>query len=95
MTYYVYIMASRRNGTLYIGVTNDLVRRAFEHREGLVPGFTQKYSVKHLVHFEAHADVNDAIQREKNLKHWVRAWKVALIERDNPNWDDLYEVIAR
>jgi putative endonuclease len=73
MTYYVYMMASRRNGTLYIGVTNDLVRRAYEHREGLVPGFTKKYGVTHLVHFEPYADVRDAIQREKNLKHWSRA----------------------
>jgi putative endonuclease len=95
VTYYVYTMASRRNGTLYVGVTNDLVRRAFEHREGLVPGFTRKYDVKRLVHFEPHADVRRAIQREKNLERWNRAWKLALVERANPAWDDLYETIAR
>lgn len=94
-TYYVYIMASRRNGTLYVGVTNDLVRRVYEHRNGLVPGFTKKYSVKRLVHFEQTDDFRSAIQREKNLKHWPRAWKIALIEKANPQWSDLYDdVIA-
>ena len=91
MPYYVYIMASQPNGTLYIGMTNDLVRRVYEHREGLVEGFTKRYGVKTLVYFEAHDRAELAIQREKTLKHWVRDWKIALIERDNPNWDDLYE----
>ncbi len=88
-------MVSRRNGTLYVGVTNDLVRRVYEHRNGLVPGFTKKYSVKRLVHFEQTDDVRSAIQREKNLKHWPRAWKIALIEKANRQWSDLYDdVIA-
>ena len=91
MTYYVYIMASKKNGTLYIGVTNDLVRRVYEHREGLVDGFTKRYGVKVLVYCETHDRVEQAIQREKTLKHWIRDWKIALIERDNPHWDDLYE----
>ena len=91
VAYYVYILASQRNGTLYIGVTNDLARRVYEHREGLVAGFTKRYGVKKLVHFETHQNVRAAIQREKTLKHWVRAWKVALIEEDNPEWRDLYE----
>ena len=94
-TYYVYTLASRRNGTLYVGVTNDLVRRVYEHRNGLVPGFTKKYSVKRLVHFEQTDDVRSDIQREKNLKHWPRAWKIALIEKANLQWSDLYDdVIA-
>jgi putative endonuclease len=89
-TYCVYIMASRRNGTLYIGVTNDLARRVFEHKEGALPGFTKRYGVKLLVHVETTDDIRAAIQREKNLKKWPRAWKIALIERDNPDWRDLY-----
>jgi putative endonuclease len=89
-SYYVYIMASRRNGTLYIGVTNDLARRVFEHKEGVLPGFTKRYGVKLLVHVETTDDIRAAIQREKNLKKWPRAWKIALIERDNPDWRDLY-----
>ncbi len=88
--YYVYIMASRKNGTLYIGVTNNIARRAFEHREGLIPGFTKRYDVKLLVHVEACDDISAAIQREKNLKKWPRAWKIALIEANNPEWRDLY-----
>ena len=91
--YYVYILASRKHGTLYIGVTNDLVRRVYEHKHGLVEGFTSKYGVKHLVHFEQTENVAAAIQREKNLKHWPRAWKVALIETGNPEWRDLYDDI--
>ena len=91
MTYYVYILASRRNGTLYIGVTNHLARRGHEHRSGLVAGFTRRYGVKRLVHVETFDDVRGALQREKNLKHWRRAWKVTLIEENNPDWDDLYE----
>ena len=91
--YYVYMMASRKNGTLYIGVTNDLIRRVYEHKQNVIAGFTQKYHVKRLVYFEETDDVSSAIQREKNLKHWPRAWKIALIEKDNPQWNDLYDVI--
>jgi putative endonuclease len=78
-------MASRKNGTLYIGVTNDTARRAYEHREGLLPGFTKRYIVKRLIHIEPFDDIRSAIQREKNLKKWPRAWKIALIEETNPN----------
>jgi putative endonuclease len=92
-TSYVYIMASRRNGTLYVGVTTDLLRRVFEHREGLTPGFTSKYGVKHLVWYEEYGDINDAIAREKTLKRWRRAWKLALIEAQNPQWLDLWDVM--
>jgi putative endonuclease len=90
MPYYVYILASRKNGTLYTGVTNGLGRRCWQHREGVVSGFTKTYRVKRLVHFEQFASVRDAIQREKNIKHWPRRWKVELIEADNPDWFDLY-----
>jgi putative endonuclease len=86
----VYILASGRKGTLYIGVTSDLPGRMYEHREGLIPGFTRRYGVKHLVWYENHSRIADAIQREKNLKHWVRKRKLALIERSNPEWRDLY-----
>ena len=92
-TYCVYIMASRRNGTLYIGITSDLARRVFVHREGLVEGFTRRYDVKMLVHCEAFDDVRLAIHREKSLKKWPRAWKIALIEKHNAEWRDLYEDI--
>ena len=90
-SYYVYILASRRNGTLYIGVTNDLLRRAWEHREGAIPGFTRKYGVKHLVYFEEFDDIRVAIHRETRLKKWNRKWKLDLIESRNPEWKDLYE----
>ena len=90
LQYYVYILASRIGGTLYIGVTNDLLRRVGEHREGVVAGFTKKYGVKRLVYFETFDDVDAAIAREKLLKGWNRAWKIRLIEKDNPNWDDLF-----
>ena len=92
--YYVYILASDRNGTLYIGVTNDIVRRVYEHRENLVEGFTQRHAVKQLVHFEEYNDVHLAIQREKRLKKWKRDWKLRLIEKSNPDWTDLYPSIA-
>jgi putative endonuclease len=94
VAYYVYILASRRLGTLYIGVTNDLVRRVYEHRSDAVPGFASRYGTRRLVWFEVHEDVTDAIQREKNLKRWLRAWRIALIERTNPGWSDLYDEIA-
>ena len=91
---WVYIMTNRPNGTLYIGVTNDIARRAYEHREGLIEGFTKRYGLKRLVYMEAHADIRDAIQREKSLKHWPRAWKVRLILDSNPDWRDLYLDLA-
>ena len=89
-TYFVYIMASGRNGTLYIGVTNDIGRRAWEHREGLVEGFTKRYGVKLLVWYEAFEDVHAAIHRETLLKKWKRSWKIELIEKTNSEWRDLY-----
>lgn len=89
-TYYIYIMASKKNGVLYIGVTNNLLKRVFEHREGSVEGFTKRYWVKHLVYFEQTESIESAIAREKQLKKWKRNWKVRLIEKDNPNWSDLY-----
>jgi putative endonuclease len=92
--YYVYILASRIGGTLYIGVTSDLVRRAYEHREKLVKGFSERYGVSRLVYFEQFGDVRAAILREKQMKRWRRAWKVRLIEEKNPTWDDLYPLIA-
>jgi putative endonuclease len=91
MTAFVYIMSNRRNGVLYTGVTTDLPRRAYEHREGLLKGFTRQYGLKRLVYYEAIDDVRDAIQREKNIKHWPRAWKVRLVHVFNPEWADLYE----
>jgi putative endonuclease len=92
--YYVYILASRIGGTLYVGVTNNLVRRVYEHRMKFAEGFTKKYDVARLVHFEVFDDVENAIVREKRLKKWNRAWKVRMIEENNPNWDDLYHEIA-
>ncbi len=86
-----YILASRRNGTLYTGVTSNLIQRVHQHREGLIPGFTREYNVKILVWFEQHATIDSAIQREKRIKKWNRAWKLELIERDNPDWRDLAE----
>ena len=95
MDYWVYILASAPGGTLYTGVTNDLVRRTYEHREGLAKGFTKKYGVKRLVYFEQHDTAYTAIQREKNIKHWPREWKIDLIVKDNPDWHDLYDEIVR
>ena len=91
---YVYILASERNGTLYVGVTRDLVRRMHEHRTDAVPGFTRRYAVKRLVFVEEYAWLADAIAREKRLKAWRRAWKVDLIEQANPRWDDLAEALG-
>jgi putative endonuclease len=88
---YIYIMTNRRNGTLYVGVTSDLLRRCHEHRHGLLRGFTKQYGLKQLVHFEQYDDIRLAIQREKTIKHWPRAWKVRLIHTHNPDWHDLYE----
>lgn len=87
----VYILASKKNGTLYTGVTSDLVKRIWEHKSNLVAGFTQKYSVHHLVYFEQHAEMSEAILREKQIKKWKRTWKISLIEKLNPKWDDLYQ----
>ena len=87
--YYLYILASKTNGTLYIGASNDLERRMFEHKNKLVEGFTSKYNIDKLMYFESFQYVNDAIKREKNLKKWKRQWKINLIEEDNPDWEDL------
>jgi len=94
VSYYVYILASKIGGTLYIGVTNDLIRRVFEHKSKFVRGFTKKYDVVKLVYYEQYDDIENAIQREKRLKKWNRQWKIRLIEEKNPNWDDLYPSIA-
>jgi putative endonuclease len=91
--YYVYILASKRNGTLYIGVTNNLARRVWEHKQGVVEGFTKKYGVHSLVHYEEFPRPGDAIRREKRLKKWNRAWKIELIESTNPGWEDLRETL--
>jgi putative endonuclease len=91
---YVYILTNRPDGVLYVGVTNDLVRRVHEHHSGAVEGFTRRYAVKRLVHFEQFGDIRLAIQREKTIKHWPRAWKVRLIHSGNPAWDDLFPLIA-
>ena len=90
MAYYVYMLANRKQGILYIGVTNDLIRRVYEHREGSVESFTKRYGIDRLVYFETHDSIEVAIVREKKLKHWKRDWKTDLIEHDNPDWGDLY-----
>jgi putative endonuclease len=94
MAYYVYILASRRDGAIYVGITNDLVRRVYEHRTKAVPRFTAKYNITRLVWFEAYDDPISAISREKELKKWKRDWKVQLIRAQNPEWNDLYESIC-
>jgi putative endonuclease len=95
MSYYVYILASKPRGTLYIGVTNDLIRRIYEHKAGVVQGFTKSYGVHRLVYFEISESVESAITREKRLKKWPRDWKINAIERENPHWDDLYPSIVK
>ncbi|MCG8507389.1 MAG: GIY-YIG nuclease family protein [Sphingomonadales bacterium] len=90
----VYILANKRNGTLYIGVTSNLVTRIAQHRSGEVPGFSQRYGTKTLVYYEAYDDISEAILREKRLKKWNRSWKIELIEGDNPQWRDLYDQIT-
>jgi putative endonuclease len=90
----VYIMASRRNGTLYIGVTSDLVKRVWQHKNDVVEGFTKKYGVHTLVYYELHANMTEAIHREKQLKKWNRAWKIELIEKENPQWLDLWPTLV-
>ena len=94
-SYWVYILASRIGGTLYIGVTNDLVRRVYEHKMGLADGFTKKYGIHRLVYFEQYSDIEAAILREKRLKKWNRAWKIQLIEELNPIWVDVYPQFAQ
>lgn len=91
--FYVYILASRKNGTLYIGVTNNLIRRVYEHKNELSEGFTKKYKVHTLVYFNICEDIEQAITREKQLKKWNRKWKIKLFEENNPSWEDLYKNI--
>lgn len=94
-TYYVYILSSQRNGTLYVGSTSNLIKRIYEHKHKLVVGFTAKYNVSRLVYFEEHASYVEAARREKRLKNWCRQWKLNLIEEKNPHWNDLYEELLR
>ena len=94
MAYYVYILASKERGTLYVGVTNDLMRRVYEHKEGLAEGFSKRHSVNRLVYCETHESIEAAILQEKRLKRWRRDWKIELIERDNPHWVDLYKTLT-
>jgi len=93
--YFVYILASKRNGTLYTGVTNNLNKRVYEHKNNLFDGFTKKYNVHNLVYYEVLTNIDDAILREKRIKKWKRQWKIELIEKDNPSWIDLYEQLTR
>lgn len=94
MSFCVYIMASHKHGTLYVGVTNNLIRRVYEHREGLIEGFTKRYGVKLLVYFEIHDSIEAAIHREKRMKQWRREQKINLIEKSNPHWQDLWSDIT-
>jgi putative endonuclease len=93
--YYVYFLTNKPRGTLYVGVTNDLARRVHEHREGVLKGFTKQYALKQLVHFEIYDNPREAIQREKNIKHWKRTWKLDLVNDANPQWRDLFKDITR
>ena len=95
MPYVVYILASRKNGTLYTGITNDIARRIHEHRTGIASKFTSRYDVSMLVHVETHDDVEIAIVREKRIKRWRRAWKIQLIEENNPDWRDLFDDLMK
>jgi putative endonuclease len=95
MTAYVYILASKPRGTLYVGVTSNLAQRVYQHKTGAVEGFTKKYAVHRLVYFEVFDDIENAIKREKHIKKWNRPWKVGLIEEKNLYWEDLYELICR
>ncbi len=90
---WVYIVTNRPNGTLYVGVTSDIAKRAWEHREGVVEGFSKRYALKRLVYAERHETITDAIQREKRMKSWPRAWKINLIRETNPKWNDLYQTL--
>ena len=91
---YVYVLASKKNGVLYTGVTSDLIKRVYEHKNNLVDGFTKKYNVHNLVYFEQHEDISNAILREKQMKKWKRFWKIKLINTVNPAWEDLYEKVT-
>lgn len=93
-SYYVYLVASRKHGTLYLGVTNNLVRRAYEHRTKTIPGFSARYGTTRLVWFECYSDPASAIAREKQIKRWRRDWKISLIEQNNPDWQDLFDAIV-
>ncbi len=93
MAAYTYILASKKNGTLYVGVTADVIKRVYEHKNKLVDGFTQKYSVDKLVYYETFDNIHDAIRREKCIKEWKRLWKLDLIEKRNPEWKDLYDTV--
>jgi putative endonuclease len=95
MAMYVYLLASRKDGTLYLGVTNDLVRRVAQHKQKVLPGFTKQYDVRRLVWFEVYDAPTEAITREKEIKKWRRDWKIALIEKENPDWRDLYAEITQ
>jgi putative endonuclease len=92
--YYVYILASRPGGAIYVGVTSNLIKRVYEHKNGLVQGHTKRYGINKLVYFEVYDTAYNAIQRERNIKHWPRVWKTRLIARENPTWRDLYEEIC-
>ena len=92
---YVYVLTNRPNGILYVGVTNDLIRRVYEHRSGFVDGFTNRHGLKRLVYFERFDDIRNAIQRERYIKHWSGAWKIRTIVAANPDWDDLYPTITQ
>ena len=92
---FFYMMASKRHGTIYCGVTSDLIVRAWQHRGGVIPGFTKQYGVARLVYYEEFGDIREAMQRERTVKHWLRNWKIELIETTNPEWDDLWPSIAR
>lgn len=94
MAFYVYIFASKRNGTIYVGMTDDLVKRVWQHRNDIIPGFTQRYGVKTLVWYEQHESRESAFTSERQIKKWNRAWKLELIERTNPSWRDLWDEIA-
>jgi putative endonuclease len=92
---FVYILASRRNGTIYVGSTTDLVKRIWEHKNKVIPGFTEKYNVNQLVYYESHQEIMEAARRERRLKNWCRKWKLNIIEQFNPTWRDLYDEICR
>jgi putative endonuclease len=95
MSFYVYILASRRNGTLYIGMTDDIAKRAWQHRNGVIPGFTERYDVKLLVWLEVHDTRESAFLRERQMKKWNRAWKIRIIEKENPTWNDLWDDLLK
>jgi len=88
--YFIYILANKKNGTLYIGITNNLIRRIYEHKNDLIDGFSKKYGIHNLVYYESYNDVRDALNRETQMKKWNRKWKIELIEKSNPEWNDLY-----